>query len=130
MPGVMLAIGDFQFEVSKTEYQELEKSHAWRWPSFTRINQKSASQYQGPEATELSLSGIKYISAAQDIADFKKLKAQGDKGKPLRLISGSESVGRDWGLWVMLTLTEKDKHILPDGTPTKIEFSLRLKEYG
>ncbi len=130
MNGVMLAIGDFQFSMDSTHYQELEKRHAWRWPSFERINQKTASQFQGADASEISITGVKYIESKADIDQIKALKAQGDKGEPLRLVSGSKAVGRDWGLWDMLAMTEKDRHVMEDGTPLKIEFTVRLKEYG
>jgi hypothetical protein len=130
MAQVMLALGEFKFSVDEVSYQELEKRHSWRWLTYQRVNQKSASQYQGPGSSEISLNGLIYAETAADVQQLAKIKAEGDKGTALRLISGSAAMGRDWGLWCMLELTEKGSLHLPDGTPLKIEFSIRLKEYG
>ena len=126
----MLAIGDFQFSVDAAQYQELEKKHSWRWVTYQRVNQKSASQYQGPDASEINLNGTIYIENSSDLEQIKNMKAEGDKGEALRLISGSSGLGRDWGRWCMLELIEKHLHHLTDGTPLKQEFSIRFKEYG
>lgn len=130
MAEVMLALGEYQFSVDSSRYQELEKRHSWRWLTYQRVNQKSASQYQGPGSSEMTLNGVIYADVAQDVQQLEKMKAEGDKGTPLRLVSGSSALGRDWGLWCMLELSEKQTHHLPDGTPLKQEFTIRLKEYG
>ncbi len=130
MSEVMLAIGNYEFSVDAAEYQELEKKHSWRWLTHQRVNQKSASQFQGSNASEINLTGIIYIEKAEDAKQLPKMKSEGDKGEPLRLISGSSALGRDWGLWCMTELNEKHVHHLPDGTSMKQTFTIRLIEYG
>ena len=130
MATVMLALGGYQFSVDSAEYQELERKHSWRWNAYQRINQTTAHQYQGKNASEISLNGTIYIDEAKDAQQLDKMKSQGELGSPLRLISGSAALGRDWGNWCMVELVDKQLHLLPDGTPTKQEFTIRLKEYG
>ena len=130
MSEVMLALGEYQFSVNSAEYQELERKHAWRWVSHQRVNQKAAQQFQGPDSSEISLKGTIYVETSEDVKQLDKMKAEGDKGEALRLVSGSAALGRDWGLWCLMNLSEVHRHLLPDGTPLKITFSLRLIEYG
>lgn len=130
MQEIMMALGDYQFSVDSSEYQELERKHSWRWLTYQRVNSKSALQFQGFNASEITLNGTIYAENKSDIQQLDKMKAEGDKGKPLRLISGSSALGRDWGLWCMTELNEKQTHLLPDGTPLKQNFVIRLKEYG
>lgn len=130
MSEVMLAIGDYEFSVDSAQYQELERKHSWRWITHQRVNQKSASQFQGSNASEINLTGTIYIDKAADAQQLDKMKVEGDKGVALRLISGSSALGRDWGLWCMTNLDEKQLHLLSDGTPVKQTFNIRLMEYG
>lgn len=130
MAEVMLALGEYQFSVDAAEYQELERKHSWRWLTYQRVNQKSASQFQGSNGSEISLNGVIYGETSSDIQQLDKMKVEGDKGQPLRLVSGSRALGRDWGLWCMMELQEKQNHLLPDGTPLKQSFTIRLIEYG
>ena len=130
MSEVMLALGEYQFSVDSAEYQELERNHSWRWVTFARVNQKSANQFQGSNTSEITLNGTIYGETSADVQQLDKMKAEGDKGEPLRLVSGSSALGRDWGLWCMMELQEKQKHLLPNGTPLKQEFTIRLIEYG
>jgi len=130
MSEVMLALGDYQFSVDAAQYQELERKHSWRWVTYHRVNQKSAAQFQGSDASEITLTGTIYGETSRDVQQIDQMKAEGDKGEPLRLVSGSSALGRDWGLWCMESLHEKQNHLIDDGTPLKQSFTIRLKEYA
>ncbi len=126
----MMSLGGYTFSVKTTEFQELERKHSWRWVTHDRLFDIAASHYQGPNAGEITLNGVIYVESSKDLVQLANMKAEGQKGTGLRLLSASNAQGTDWGLWCMLELTEKQTYFLPDGTPTKFTFSIRLKEYG
>ncbi len=130
MIDVQLALGEFRFATSSTEYETLEKSSRWRWAQINRLNRRPGLQFQGADTREITINAVVYADSASHVKRPANLEAEGDKGEPLRLISGSQALGRDWGLWVMVELTNKHEYTLPDGTPLKQTFTIRLREYG
>ncbi|MBJ6930676.1 phage tail protein, partial [Vibrio cholerae] len=55
-----------------------------------------------------------------------KMKAEGDKGNPLRMIDG---LGKDLGLWTIRSLEVDKSQLFTKGVARKIEFNIELKEY-
>lgn len=125
----MLSLGGYNFSVDTSEYQELQQKHSWRWASRERKEGTEALHFEGPNASEVTLNGTIYVEQGSDLNQLADMKSQGDSGAPLPLISGSQSSGRLLGNWCMLELNETQTYFLPDGTPTKFTFSIRLQQY-
>ncbi len=128
-PEVMLSLGGYEFSVKTAEYQELQKKHSWRWTSRERKEGTQALHFEGPNAIEITLNGTIYVESKADVQQLAEMKAKGDSGVPLGLVSGSQAYGTSLGQWCMLELSETQTHFLPDGTPTKFTFSIRLQQY-
>lgn len=127
--GVMLSLGGYKFSIKTSEYQELQQKHSWRWTSRNKKEGIEALHFEGPNATEVTLNGTIYVEQGSDLNQLANMKAEGDAGIPLTLVSGSQSQGKLLGKWVMLELSETQTYFLPDGTPTKFTFSMRLQQY-
>lgn len=130
MTNIQLAFGGFRFATSTAEYHKLDSIRRWRWVQFDRVNRAPALQYQGPDAQEINIDCVVYADTASHVKIPADIAKEADSGQPLRLISGSETLGKDWGLWVIVELTNEHQHITPDGTPYKQTFTVRLKYYG
>lgn len=126
----MMALGDYVFSVDTAEFQELARKHSWRWVTHERLLANGASHYQGPNTGEITINGTIYVETNEQLHQLSNMKAEGDKGLPLELSISSGRGGSSLGQWCMLELNETQTHFLPDGTPTKFTFTMRLQEYG
>ncbi|PMN73143.1 phage tail protein [Enterovibrio norvegicus] len=135
---VMMALGEFQFSVSTTQYQSLKTSMAWRWAKYDRHGRKPGKQFQGADSTTKTLSIAIYPQSARDLDVVGNLRALGDTGKPLRLIAGAlkrlngqaSAAGLDLGLWVMEKLDIDESAFLDNGIALEIKGSITISEYG
>jgi uncharacterized protein len=138
MAEVMMALGDFRFSVSTAEYQSLTTSMSWRWAKKDRYQRKPGKQFHGPDSTTKTLDITVHPESRADVVLFDRLRAMGDAGEPLRLVSGGTALvggvlkqsGADLGLWVMDSLNVADEAFMRDGTPLVRKGSLSISEYG
>ncbi len=139
MAEVMMALGDFKFSISGTQYQSLQTAMGWRWAKKERFKRKPGLQFHGPDSTTKTLDIAIYPEAAADLAVMRQLKAMGDAGKPVRLVAGGSRMvaglvvvpsGTDMGLWVVNQLDVAEQFFMSDGTPLEIKGTLTITEYG
>ena len=67
------------------------------------------------------------LTSRGEWARWKDLRRLALGTEPLDLVDGT---GKVWGLFVLLEVTEKQTEFLANGQPRKIEFALKLLEYG
>ena len=124
---IMLALGDFRFEIATAAYQKLAYSQSWRWPEQARITREPALQFMGKNAAEIDLDGVIYPSFKGGLGQIEAMRALADQGKPLSLVDG---LGRVWGAWVITDLGDTRTLFTDDGQARRLEFRLKLKAYG
>ncbi|MFD2178512.1 phage tail protein [Veronia pacifica] len=127
---VMMALGQFEFTVKGTQYQQLRTSMGWRWEKRDRDNRRPALQFNGPDLTSKTLSISVYPEQKTDLDRLSKLEQMGNTGTPMRLIGGTPSGGADLGLWVIEKLERTDQFFTDNGIPLEVKASLTIKEYG
>jgi len=124
---VMLALGEFRFEIETAAYQKLSLNQSWRWPEQARINRDPALQFVGRGADEISLDGVIYPGFKGGLEQVEAMRDLADKGKPQPLVDG---LGRVWGPWVITDISDTRSVLTDNGQPRKIDFNLKLKAYG
>jgi hypothetical protein len=124
---VMLALGEFRFEIETAAYQKLSLNQSWRWPEQARINRDPALQFVGRGTDEISLDGVIYPGFKGGLEQVEAMRDLADKGKPQPLVDG---LGRVWGPWVITDISDTRSVLADNGQPRKIDFSLKLKAYG
>jgi hypothetical protein len=124
---VMLALGEFRFEIETAAYQKLSLNQSWRWPEQARINRDPALQFVGRNTDEISLDGVIYPGFKGGLEQVEAMRDLADKGKPQPLVDG---LGRVWGPWVITDISDTRSVLTDNGQPRKIDFSLKLKAYG
>ncbi len=127
MTDVMMSLGSFKFGIETAAYDEMSKQHSWRWADQARIGRKSAQQAIGPDASTLSMKGRIYPHWKGGLGQISALKDLGDAMKPHIMVDGT---GRIWGKFVIMKLSETQKHLNEFGQPRRQDFTLELKEYG
>jgi hypothetical protein len=124
---VMLALGEFRFEIETAAYQKLSLNQSWRWPEQARINRDPALQFVGRGTDEISLDGVIYPGFKGGLEQVEAMRDLADKGKPQPLVDG---LGRVWGPWVITDISDTRSVLTDNGQPRKIDFNLKLKAYG
>lgn len=121
---MMMALGDFVFELRGAAYQDLQRQTEYRHASHSRVGQRPAYQNVGPGADSITLSGTLLPEFTGGRASLDELREMGELGEPEPLVEGT---GRLYGLWVISNVRETSTVFFQDGAPRKIEFSLALE---
>lgn len=75
----------------------------------------------------MTLSGVIIPEFAGGLHQFDNLRAEAEKGRPLKLIDG---LGYIWGSWVIQSIEETQAVFLSNGLPRRLEFNLKMTRYG
>ncbi len=120
---MMMALGLYVFGLYTVPYQQLQRQMSWRHPANSRIGKRPARQFLGPGDDTITLSGVLYPELTGGKISLAALKTMADEGKAWPLVEGT---GIFYGLYVIEELSQTDAVFFPDGSPRKIEFSLKL----
>jgi phage protein U len=121
---MLMALGQFVFEISNLAYHELQRSTAWRHPSNSRVGEREASQFIGQGEDTFTLSGTLVPEVAGRADSLQTLRGMGDAGRAYAMVSGA---GRVMGAWVILSLQENSSAFTQDGLARRTDFTLQLK---
>lgn len=124
---IMMALGDYRFALNTAAYQTLERETAWRWPTVDSIGQHPAPQFVGKGSDTIRLAGTIYPHFAGGLEQVDAIRAEADKGEPLRMVCGR---GKPWGYWAITGLRETQRVFWSNGAPRAQEFELSLLFYA
>lgn len=120
---MLLAIGLFSFSIPTLAHDELQRRASWRHATSARIGARDATQYVGPGEETIAINGTAYAELSDGIASLDQLRAMAASGEAWPLVDGA---GRVYGAFVIQTIDEGYRHLLADGTPLKIDFTVNL----
>ncbi len=123
----MMALGDYRFALSTAAYQTLERETAWRWPTVDRIGQNPAPQFVGKGEDTVRLAGVIYPHFAGGLEQVDAMRAEADKGLPLRMVCGR---GKPWGYWAITNIREGQRVFWSNGAPRAQDFEISLLFYA
>ena len=127
MKDVMIALGGYRFSLDTAAYDTLTRETGWRWSMAERLGSLPAVQYAGPGSEKVELSGTIYPHFRGGLAQLDAMRAEADKGQPLRLVDGR---GLYWGLYVITRVSETQSLLGARGEPRRVNFVLELQRYG
>jgi phage protein U len=119
----MMSLGMFVFELHSAPYQELQHQLAWRHASNSRVGSRPARQFCGPDDETVTLPGQLYPELTGGQPSLDELRDMGDTGQAYPLIDGT---GVIYGQFVIESLNTTKSAFFVDGTPRKIDFTLKL----
>lgn len=120
---MMMTLGFFVFDLRTTPYDQAQRQSSWRLPSQSPINHRPVYQFLGPDDDTLTLNGSVYTAISAGRVSLDLIRVMAEQGKAWPLIEGS---GRMYGFWSITSVNETSTHLLRDGVPQKIEFSITL----
>lgn len=121
---MMMIFGMFVFSIPTATYQSLQRSTSWRHASNSRVGEAPAYQYLGPGEDTITLDGSIVPEFGSQLS-LTALRLMGNTGKSFPLIAGN---GKIYGMWKLDSVDETQTYFHPDGTPKKVEFSLKLSK--
>ncbi|SMH59495.1 phage tail protein [Azospirillum agricola] len=124
---IMLGLGDFRFEVGTAAYQSMKRSQSFRWGKQDRIGRSPALQFTGPDLQTVELTGVIHPAFRGGLGQIPRMREMAALGTPLELVAGTGTV---LGLWCITEVSETGTVLTDDGRPRKVEFTLKLQEYG
>ncbi|XPV77923.1 MAG: phage tail protein [Desulfovibrio sp.] len=126
MSKVMMKLGPLTFSLSTAAYESFQKNTAYRWESQSRFNNGPALQFCGHGEESVTLPGVIYPHFQGGLEQIDQMREVAAEGNPLLMVDGK---GKLHGKWVIVSITEKQTVFFSNGTPRKMEFSLKLKRY-
>lgn len=120
---MLMTLGFFVFDTPTVPVQSIDRDTSWRFASSTPIGARPVYQSLGPGEDKLSLTGTLYPEFTGGRAGLDLLRNMAEQGKGWPLIEGS---GRNYGFWSITAIKETSTHLMRDGTPQKITFSIDL----
>lgn len=120
-----MVLGTFVFGLSRGfAYDSLDRGSSGGWVSLDIIAGKPKSSQVGQGLETLAVGGK--AARANGMQRLDELRALQDLRVPLPLVDG---LGRNWGLWTIKSISEKQTSVIDDGTAMAITWLLVLEEF-
>ena len=121
---MMMILGMFPFMLETLPYDTFQRKMGWRHASNSRVGQRPATQFLGPDDETVSLSGQLLPAITGGSGSIMSLQAMASTGRAFPLIVGT---GMFYGLYVIESVEDSRSVFFRDGAARRIDFSLSLK---
>lgn len=121
---MLMALGQFVFQLSTLAYHELQRVSEWRHASNSRVGARPAMQFVGPGEDTITILGTLVPEIAGSRNSLQQLRTMADAGNAYAMVDGTGAV---LGAWVITTLTEAGSAFVNVGVARKTDFVLTLK---
>lgn len=122
----LMSLGLFAFQIQTAPFETLKRSTAQRWESKNRVGQGPAWQWAGQGDDTITIDGTLAPEISGGPENLDKLREMAATGKAWILTAGT---GEVLGPWFIANVEESRSHLLSNGQPRKITFSLTLRRY-
>lgn len=120
---MMMIYGMMPFMRQTLPYGELQQNIDYRWPTNSRFGQRPAAQFIGPGDEKITLSGELRPEITGGAISLMTIRLLADEGMAWPLIGGS---GMIYGMYVIESISNTHSEFFPNGTASKIMFTLSL----
>ncbi|WLI76960.1 phage tail protein [Kosakonia sp. H02] len=120
---MMLALGLFVFMRQTLPFQNRNRTSAFNWKNNARVGKRAAYQYIGPGEETIDISGDLFPELTGGVLSLAAVRLMAEQGKAWPLIDGT---GVIYGMYVISNVTENGTEFYSDGSPRKINFTLKL----
>lgn len=121
---MMMIYGMMPFMRQTLPYGELQQNIDYRWPTNSRFGLRPAAQFIGPGDEKITLSGELRPEITGGAVSLTTVRLLADQGMAWPLIGGS---GMIYGMYVVESIVNTHSEFFPNGTASKITFTLNLK---
>lgn len=122
---IQMALGDFRFELGRTDYEKARRTLTWRWARQDVIGNYPVHQFVGEGARTLQLSGA-IFPAVSGVDALDGLEQAASQRQALRL---ADEFGHFLGYWIITSLQLEDTRLL-ESKPLEQRYTLSLVYFG
>lgn len=127
----LLCLGPHIFEIAPLNYQQIERETVAVWASMPRFGAQAARQFTGLGDDSLTISGLIFPEAIGGRSAYEAIRGTQGAGVPVMMVGkGASTFARIFGLVVILSVSDTQTHIGPDGQGRVIDFSIEVAPYG
>lgn len=123
-------LGDVIFQVSEKTFGEISRGAKHRWAKVSKVGVRPAMQSVGPDLEEIEFSGFFHARYVGGMDHVKNLRALTKSREPVVFTCSWDKINENLGLWCVESVEESRKVIYRDGVPGRVDFTVRLIEYG
>jgi phage protein U len=120
---MLMSLDQFVFGVDTLQHQQLQRQMSWRHARNSRIGARAAGQFLSPGDDSITISGVLIPEIAGSLYAIDDLAAMGALGEAYVLVDGD---GKVYGAFSIESIDQTGSYIRANGTPRKVEFSIRL----
>lgn len=121
---MLASLGLFVFELASLPFEDQQRRRDWRHESARRVGARDAAQFTGPGDDLVTLNGVIAPGVVGSFAALDTLVEMGDAGENHPFVDGTGVV---WGEFAIVAIDTRRKHIMVDGVPRMIDFTLELR---
>jgi len=121
---MLMALGQFAFEIGSAPYLELRRRTDWRHAESPRVGARPASQYLGPGSDKITLAGVILPGLAGRHSALRTLRTMGDDGEAHPLVDAQGLVHGDF---VIESIDEAQSLFIDTGQPRRADFTIELR---
>lgn len=120
---MLAAIGMFIFETDSLLFDELARDREWRHARTDRLGAMPASQFLGPGADTVTLSGTLVPELAGSYSSIEKLAEMAATGDAYPLANGNGDI---LGQYTIDKIGERQGNFVVGGKPRQTAFTIEL----
>ena len=126
----LLALGPHVFELLPLNYDTIERETAAMWASVPRLGGRPSRQFTGLGEDPLLISGAMFPAEFGGRDEYEAIRATLALGLPVPMIGfATETVGRVWGLVVILAIRDTQEAIGRDGAGQVLTYDIEVAAY-
>ncbi|MBC7907023.1 MAG: phage tail protein [Rhodospirillaceae bacterium] len=122
----LMSLGLFAFSIQTAPFETIKRTTTQRWESKNRVGVAAANQHVGPGDDTITIDGTLAPQITGGPEHLDKLREMMASGKVWILTAGT---GEVLGKWFITSVDETRTHMLGNGVPRKLAFTLTLKHY-
>lgn len=120
---MLAALGLFVFDTSSTLFETIDRDREWRHERSDRFGARAASQFVGPGADKLVLSGMLVPELVGSWSAIETLAQMADEGEAYPLADGA---GNIVGTFTIDRISERKGNLIDTGVARRNEFTIEL----
>jgi phage protein U len=124
---VPFTLGDVEFSLEKGSVASIEEQVSWWIDRAEPISGYGVCKARRKNYHQVRISGVVFPGYFGDTESVNRLRALGDAGEPILLMSGEGTV---YGFFLVVQVTETRSHFDTAGNARKSEWQLILEPEG
>jgi phage protein U len=119
-----LMLGAHMFRSTGFSFTGLQRETHTEWSSIDVTGREQALHWTGPKGQDMTIKGALFPVEFGGLATLDRLRADQAAGRVMPLVTGS---GHVLGLYVVESVSEDMSHHTGDGSPRKVDYTIKLK---